>query len=68
MTVAERVRKCRARQRAGRVVLCVEADEMPLIEALIVAKLLEPTQADDPAAVVRGVTRLIEVFSQGTTQ
>jgi hypothetical protein len=50
MTVAERVRKYRQRQRAGRAVLCIEVDEVTLIARLIDEELLKPMMADDPAA------------------
>jgi hypothetical protein len=63
MTCAERVRRHRQRQRDGRVVLCVEAEEVALIDKLIVARLLDPTMADDPQQVVAAVTRLLEIFS-----
>jgi hypothetical protein len=55
MTCAERVRRHRQRQRDGRVVLCVEAEEVALIEKLIVARLLDPTLADDPQQVIAAV-------------
>jgi hypothetical protein len=64
MTCAERVRRHRQRQRDGRVVLCVEAEEVALIDKLIVARLLDPTMADDPQQVVAAVTRLLEIFSR----
>jgi hypothetical protein len=64
MTCAERVRRHRQRQRDGRVVLCVEAEEVALIDKLIVARLLDPTMADDPQQVVVAVTRLLEIFSR----
>jgi hypothetical protein len=35
MTCAERVRRHRQRQRDGRVVLCIEAEEVALIDKLI---------------------------------
>jgi hypothetical protein len=64
MTCAERVRRHRQRQRDGRVVLCIEAEEVALIDKLIVARLLDPTMADDPQQVVAAVTRLLEIFSR----
>jgi hypothetical protein len=64
MTCAERVRRHRQRQRDGRVVLCIEAEEVALIDKLIVALLLDPTMADDPQQVVAAVTRLLEIFSR----
>ena len=64
MTCAERVRRHRQRQRDGRVVLCIEAEEVALIDKLIVARLLDPTMAGDPQQVVAAVTRLLEIFSR----
>jgi hypothetical protein len=64
MTCADRVRRHRQRQRDGRVVLCIEAEEVALIDKLIVARLLDPTMADDPQQVVAAVTRLLEIFSR----
>ena len=62
--VAERVRRHRQRQRDGRVVLCIEVVEAALIDKLIVARLLDPTMADDPQQVVVAVTRLLEIFTR----
>jgi hypothetical protein len=68
LTVAERKRKQRARQRAGRAMLCIEVDEIALIDALIVARFLPRAQADDPMAVIAAVQKLIEDFSKGQTE
>jgi len=35
-----------------------------LRDKLIVARLLDPTMADDPQQVVAAVTRLLEIFSR----
>jgi len=61
--VAERVRQHRARQRAGQVLITVRADETSLVDKLIEAQLLEPTMADDRAAITSATTRLIEIFA-----
>lgn len=59
-TVSFRVREHRARQKAGRVVLAVEVDEVKLVAALIDSRLLDATAADDREAIERATEKLIE--------
>jgi hypothetical protein len=61
---ADRLRRHRARQRAGRVVVSVEVDEVVVSEFLITASLLDATQADDRAALAKAVEKLIVIATK----
>src|SRR5215831_7465166 len=51
----QRVQQFRTRQRTGRILLTIEADEVLLIEALTEARLLYRHLADDRGAISRAL-------------
>jgi hypothetical protein len=55
---AERARRHRARERAGKVVLNVEIDEVAVAELCVAAGLLDG-QADDRRALAHAVEQLL---------
>ncbi|MGE4254818.1 MAG: hypothetical protein AB7E84_06345 [Xanthobacteraceae bacterium] len=57
---AIRLKRRRARCKAGRVVLPVEADEIDLIEMLIDAGLLAPQDAEDRQTVAHAAARFLD--------
>ena len=59
---ALRQRLHRARERNGKIVLRIEADEVGLTEALITAKLLDPLVDHDRAAVEAAAARMLELI------
>jgi hypothetical protein len=59
----DRVRKHRARRRAGKVSLSIEADEVALLEFLAQARLLDPLQDHDRDALARAVERLLALMT-----
>ena len=61
---AIRFRQFYQRMRSGLVVLPVEVDATALADVLIESRLLDPTVADDRAALAKATTRLIEIFCQ----
>jgi hypothetical protein len=63
-TVTDRVRRHRQRQRQGKIVLLVEADEAALAFALTEARLLDPTMADDRDHLAAGLERLIDIVTR----
>lgn len=67
-TGAERQRRHRARARAGRVVIPVEADDVALAEALIAAGFLSPGRADDREALAEATARVLDVWSEMVTR
>lgn len=62
MSAAARQARHRQRERAGRIVLRVEADEIQLVEALVASELLPEADRDDRAAVEEATARLIELL------
>jgi hypothetical protein len=60
-SVADRVRAHRARVAAGRILLVLEVDELPLVEALVAARLLDLSVADSREAITAATARLLEV-------
>ena len=57
---AIRKRRCRARQKAGRRVYEIEADETALADKLVTARYLSPLRADDPEAQREALQRVID--------
>lgn len=55
-----RTRRWRERQKAGRIVLAVEADEIALIDKLVATSFLRPEFSDDPVAIKRALEKLID--------
>ena len=65
LTPSEKVRRWRARQRAGLRVLRVEVDMAATVELMIDRGFLQPTDAiDDTATVAEAVGRAIAVWSR----
>jgi hypothetical protein len=54
---AERARRYRDRQRAGRMVLVLEVDEVETADALIAAGYLAPHHADDRQKIAEAAQR-----------
>lgn len=48
---ADRTRRCRDRQKHGKIQLTVELDETEIVEALVQAGWLNALQADDPKSI-----------------
>jgi hypothetical protein len=63
MSSAARQQRHRARERRGKVVLHIEADEVELIEALLIGGFLDPAHIDDRGRVERAVERLLLVLT-----
>lgn len=63
----DRQRTCRARQRAGKILVTLEVSEADLVARLIDAGL-PPELADDHDAITQWTQRLIEIFVQEKTQ
>jgi hypothetical protein len=57
---AERMRRHRERQRAGRRVLRVEVDEAAIEDALVNHGYLDPLRADSSKSVERALAALID--------
>lgn len=66
MQSPEAVRAARAyrRRRSGLRVFHIEVDEALVSDMLVTAKLLDPQQADDHAAITTALERLIELFAK----
>ena len=60
MSNAERMRRLRARQSAGKSVLRLEVDEAAIVLMLIANGSLAPEQEEDRAAVEAALTKQIE--------
>lgn len=60
MSPAERMRRHRKRQRAGRRVLLVEIDEVAIEHVLISHGYLDPLRADSAKSVERALAALID--------
>jgi hypothetical protein len=56
---AARQRRKRERQRAGRIHLAIEADEVSLVAVLVESGRLNRNLADDPKAIATATQRLI---------
>jgi hypothetical protein len=61
---AQRQARRRARQREGRILLAIEADEAALVEALIAAGVLEPCLSDDKRAIATATARLLQLITR----
>jgi hypothetical protein len=59
---AARLRRHRERQKAGRLCVTVEIDEVALAVALIDAKLLPPELENDRAAIKRALEQAIDTW------
>lgn len=59
-TGAERARRHRRRQRAGRIVLSLEVDEVDHVEMLIEAGFLCRSGAEDRDEIAAATARLVE--------
>jgi hypothetical protein len=64
VTAAARQRARRARQRDGKILLHVEADEVALTEALISGGFLDPAHVDDRDRIAAAVERLLAVVTR----
>ncbi len=56
---SSRMRRHRARQRAGRLVLAVEVDEVGLVELLIETGRLSRDRSEDRKAITDATTKLL---------
>ena len=65
---AIRQRRHRARQRDGKIVIMVEADEVALTEQLVVAGFLPAADMDNRAAVKAALERVIAIWAQDVTR
>ena len=57
-SAAARMRRTRARRRAGLMWLAIEADEA-VVDQLVVGGWLRPELADEPAAIRRALERML---------
>jgi len=65
LTPSEKVKRWRARQRAGLVVLRVECDMAALVDWMVNRGDLDPTDAiDDPVAVGEALSRAVAVWTR----
>lgn len=58
-------RQWRAREKAGRIQLRLEADEADIVISLVEAGWLDPLKADDRAAISQAAQRIITEFCEG---
>jgi len=56
------MRDYRARQKTGSIIVPIVACETKLVAALVEAKLLEPTLADDRQSIESALQKLINEF------
>ena len=71
MTQADRTRRYRQRQnapRGGQIVLPVEVNHIPLIEALLDAGRLEETQCGDRSALSAAVQKIVGDWQKTVTR
>ena len=61
-TVADRVRKHRARREAGKIMMLIEADKHGLPEALIAMGLLPWNKAEDHEGIAQAMTKLLDLI------
>jgi hypothetical protein len=59
---AIRIARYRERQRNGRFVLTIEADEIELVDLLIAQELLSENLADDKSAIQEATTKMLELI------
>jgi hypothetical protein len=59
---ATRVARAYQRRRGGLRCFQIEVDEVATVDMLISAKLLDPRQVDDNAAITVALERLVEIF------
>lgn len=67
MTAAARMRKHRQRARDGRATVAVEIDEAAVFEMLRLGGFIGDQDADDRAALARGLSRAIEALALRVT-
>jgi hypothetical protein len=60
---ADRMRRHRARRKAGRLRLTVEVDDVATPERLVEAGYLARSQMDDPAAIARALEQAVADFT-----
>jgi hypothetical protein len=65
---AVRVARFRERQRANRIVLTIELDEIEHVAVLIEARQLDPNQQDDHEAITEATQRFLQVFQKEKQQ
>jgi hypothetical protein len=65
---ALRVARFRERQRAYRMVLTIELDEIEHVAVLIEARQLDPNRQDDREAIAKATERFLEVFQKEKQQ
>jgi hypothetical protein len=61
---AERLRRFRQRERAGRFILAFEADEIETIALLIAGGFLNPAEADQPRAIAAAAAQQWELLTR----
>lgn len=66
-TAAQRMRRWRARQRDGRIVLRLEVNEVDVTEGLVEFNLLDPMKTEDPQAVATALEKFIDDAFRVTT-
>lgn len=62
---AKKMRRHRARRRAGRIVLSVEVDEVGSVEFLIAARLLSPGVEHGRAAIEEATEKFLKMMIEG---
>ena len=63
---AARAARAYRRRRSGLRVFHIEVDEVLIGDMLVTAKMLDPQQIDDHAAITAALERLIELFCKET--
>ena len=61
-SAAARQRAHRARQREGKIMLMIEANEVDLTEALLAGGFLDPAHAEDRARIEAATERMLAVL------
>src|SRR5215475_1816593 len=60
----QRVQQFRTRQRAGKILLTIQVDEVLLVEALVESRLLYRDLADDREAITRALEKAVAAFCE----